>query len=118
MNRRNFLGLLAGGLAATAAVRTFPFRVFSFPKRIRLANAADYGLFWEDWQRWAIGNSDLPVMADGMGMPRSLHGLPYYIGDEDHPLTTGTMFGIQRAQRPIICTDVDPVKHVITWSSD
>jgi hypothetical protein len=34
MNRRSFLGLLAGGLAASAAVRSFPFRVFSFPKEI------------------------------------------------------------------------------------
>lgn len=31
MNRRKFLGMLAGGVAASAAVRTFPFRVFSFP---------------------------------------------------------------------------------------
>jgi hypothetical protein len=34
MNRRNFLSTLIGGVAATAAVRTFPFRVFSFPKEI------------------------------------------------------------------------------------
>ena len=38
MNRRNFLGLLAGGLAAGAAVRSFPFRVFSFPKEIHTGN--------------------------------------------------------------------------------
>jgi hypothetical protein len=31
MNRRSFLGLTFGGVAATAAVRTWPFRVFSFP---------------------------------------------------------------------------------------
>jgi hypothetical protein len=35
MNRRSFLGLLTGGLAASAAVRSFPFRVFSFPKEIK-----------------------------------------------------------------------------------
>ena len=34
MNRRNFLSTLIGGLAATAAVRSFPFRVFSFPSGI------------------------------------------------------------------------------------
>ena len=33
MNRRNFLGLL-GGVAACAAVRTWPFRVYSFPQEI------------------------------------------------------------------------------------
>ena len=27
MNRRNFLGLMVGGVAAAAAVRTFPFRL-------------------------------------------------------------------------------------------
>lgn len=31
INRRAFLGGLVGGVVATAAVRTFPFRVFSFP---------------------------------------------------------------------------------------
>ncbi|MGB7147515.1 MAG: hypothetical protein WBD45_00060 [Terriglobales bacterium] len=36
MNRRNFLGLMVGGVAAAAAVRTFPFRVFSFPKQVEL----------------------------------------------------------------------------------
>jgi hypothetical protein len=32
--RRNFLRMMVGGLAAGAAVRTFPFRVFSFPSEI------------------------------------------------------------------------------------
>ena len=41
MNRRNFLGLMVGGVAAAAAVRTFPFRVFSFPKQVELYGAAD-----------------------------------------------------------------------------
>jgi hypothetical protein len=31
MDRRGFLGKLIGGVAATAAVRTWPFRVYSFP---------------------------------------------------------------------------------------
>lgn len=34
MDRRKFLSTLIGGVAATAAVRTFPFRVFSFPEEI------------------------------------------------------------------------------------
>ena len=34
MNRRGFLGMIIGGLATAAAVRTFPFRVFSFPTEI------------------------------------------------------------------------------------
>lgn len=38
MNRRGFLGMMVGGLAATAAVRAFPFRVYSFPSKISLGH--------------------------------------------------------------------------------
>lgn len=34
MNRRNFLRTLVGGVAGAAAVRTWPFRVYSFPSKI------------------------------------------------------------------------------------
>jgi hypothetical protein len=34
MDRRAFLGKFVGGVAVAAAVRTWPFRVFSFPKEI------------------------------------------------------------------------------------
>lgn len=34
MNRRNFLRGLVGGVAATAAVRAFPFRVYSFSAEV------------------------------------------------------------------------------------
>lgn len=34
VNRRDFLCTMIGGVAATAAVRTWPFRVFSFPSEI------------------------------------------------------------------------------------
>ena len=33
MNRRNFLSTLIGGVATAATVRTFPFRVYSFPTK-------------------------------------------------------------------------------------
>ena len=35
MNRRAFLGNLIGGVATAAAVRTWPFRVFSFPTEVK-----------------------------------------------------------------------------------
>lgn len=35
-DRRSFLGALVGGVAVTAAVRTFPFRVFSFPSEVSI----------------------------------------------------------------------------------
>lgn len=34
MNRREFLSTLVGGVFVNAAVRTWPFRVFSFPSKI------------------------------------------------------------------------------------
>jgi hypothetical protein len=40
MNRRGFLHSLVGGIAATAAVRTWPFRVYSFPSEIQLPTIA------------------------------------------------------------------------------
>lgn len=36
MDRRGFLGTLFGGVAATAATRSWPFRVFSFPSEIKI----------------------------------------------------------------------------------
>lgn len=42
MNRRGFLGSLIGGVAAAAAVRTFPFRVFSFPAEVVPATISEY----------------------------------------------------------------------------
>jgi hypothetical protein len=49
MNRRNFLSLMVGGVAAAAAVRSFPFQVFSFPKEIVVPERLSlYGLpYWE-----------------------------------------------------------------------
>jgi hypothetical protein len=35
MNRRNFFRTMIGGVAATAAVRTWPFRVYSFPSEVQ-----------------------------------------------------------------------------------
>lgn len=45
MNRRAFLGSLIGGVVAASAVRTFPFRVFSFPSEIITGNR----LLTTDW---------------------------------------------------------------------
>lgn len=36
MNRRSFFRSMIGGVAASAAVRTWPFRVFSFPTEVVL----------------------------------------------------------------------------------
>jgi hypothetical protein len=36
INRRGFIGTMVGGVAASAAVRTWPFRVYSFPTDIQI----------------------------------------------------------------------------------
>jgi hypothetical protein len=51
MNRRNFLSMMVGGIATAAAVRTFPFRVYSFPKEIALA--------WDD-----VANYKSPIWVE------------------------------------------------------
>lgn len=70
MERRNFLKLIVGGVAAGAAVRTWPFRVFSFPTEPKLIiptygadgglpislNRMDY-LVMEEWRR-----ANIPAM--------------------------------------------------------
>jgi hypothetical protein len=42
MNRRAFLGTVVGGVAAGAAIRTFPFRVYSFPTDIKVVSAMEF----------------------------------------------------------------------------
>jgi len=41
MNRRSFFKTMVGGVAVTAAVRTWPFRVFSFPSEIKIVPASN-----------------------------------------------------------------------------
>jgi hypothetical protein len=52
VNRRSFLNLTVGGIAAAAAVRTWPFRVYSFPSDIKLLSlpfqVGDWVQFEED----------------------------------------------------------------------
>lgn len=45
MERRNFLRLAIGGIAAATAVRTFPFRVYSFPTDIVIPNREEFVYF-------------------------------------------------------------------------
>jgi hypothetical protein len=42
MNRRVFLSSLVGGVVATAATRTFPFRVYSFASEIVIPGSLEY----------------------------------------------------------------------------
>jgi len=72
MDRRSFLSTLIGGVAATAAVRTFPFRVFSFPKNIQLVKR-EIGVDWGfDSPTFCIRE----VWRNAIGSDRA-----YFIGD-------------------------------------
>lgn len=94
MDRRGFLKMLVGGVATAVAVRTFPFRVFSFPKDITFA-CADCDLFYlHPAQRVAYDEL-------------SLHGLRYY----DHLYNpTGTYMGISRSAYPLLVPNVPNVQ--------
>jgi hypothetical protein len=48
LSRRDFLRLSIGGIAAAAAVRTFPFRVYSFPSEIVPAEPPGYWAYVRD----------------------------------------------------------------------
>jgi hypothetical protein len=61
MNRRSFLRFAVGGIATAAAVRTFPFRVFSFANKITIATRPALG-----------GYVDLGRMLDFSPLPRPL----------------------------------------------
>lgn len=66
MNRRGFLRSLVGGVAATAAVRTFPFRVFSFPAEIRKPTVVELAAQHMDAMSAAVSDlffADTPFLA-------------------------------------------------------
>jgi hypothetical protein len=69
MDRRNFLRSLVGGVAAAAAVRTFPFRVFSFPETLILSNLEHHGdlLVGEEFK--VHGQNVFPRYDDDGGLP-------------------------------------------------
>jgi hypothetical protein len=68
--------MLVGGVAAAAAVRTFPFRVFSFPKEIKVA--ADSGLFFETWDEW----NKLAIYTNGLGNLGHPSALDVYLAEQ------------------------------------
>jgi len=51
MNRRAFFGTMVGGVAASAALRTFPFRVYSFPTDIKIVSPLEF----PEWMYSPIG---------------------------------------------------------------
>jgi len=60
LSRRGFLSMLVGGVAATAAVRTFPFHVFSFPSEVKIAPAGLTAETLNEEYNKVIAGSELP----------------------------------------------------------
>jgi len=68
VNRRSFIGNLIGGLAAGAAVRTWPFRVYSFAPSVRVPEL-------------------IPVSTDLLNLINlEDFGIPSLLGIENYPL--------------------------------
>lgn len=90
MNRRNFIG----GLFAGAAVRTWPFRVYSFPTEIAkpvLVFSSCGGLAREVWY---VHGAQLLALRD-LG---AIHGIRSYISPDD-PSPAGYL-NLSRAPYP------------------
>lgn len=113
MNRRGFLRTLAGGAAAAVAVRTFPFRVYSFPsiEPIRWY-ASDWGYsgvhaFSDVWilhPDQVRAFKDLGVKIEDEFYTDSIAGIRYIQSD-----VVGTFQGLERSKYPtsLTVTDVD-----------
>lgn len=71
MNRRNFLRAMVGGVAVAAAERTFPFRVFFFPKEV-----VNTSFIWLQLEAFA---NQLPELFDRDSMLlHRMSGLRYF----------------------------------------
>lgn len=75
MDRRSFFRSMIGGVAATAAVRTWPFRVFSFPNEL----AMPLPLFAEKY----IRGIDLTALEKQYraGVLGKVHGFDWYFDE-------------------------------------
>jgi hypothetical protein len=61
MNRKDFLGMIVGGVATMAAVRAWPFRVYSFPSKPLLMKGdviMPYSKYFDIGQMVAAYSSD------------------------------------------------------------
>jgi len=68
MNRRAFFGTMVGGVAASAALRTFPFRVYSFPTDIKIASAGEFPAWMYAAESYLFNPESAEERARFMGM--------------------------------------------------
>jgi hypothetical protein len=56
---------MVGGVAASAAVRTWPFRVYSFPTEIQIASATEFPAWMYKWDNYLTPGLIIPLDDDG-----------------------------------------------------
>jgi hypothetical protein len=62
MNRRGFLRSLIGGVATAAAVRMFPFRVYSFPENVLIRKGLGEICQWDQPYTWIVNPEQLAAI--------------------------------------------------------
>jgi len=67
MRRRDFMSLIIGGIATSTAIRTWPFRVYSFPTEIVIPSAWPAGFVSLELLQEAFKNKHSPW--GGLGGP-------------------------------------------------
>jgi hypothetical protein len=68
LDRRNFMRTMVGGLAATAAVRTWPFRVYSFPMEVKTYTVPQLDKYLKAATESLSRDIDLDLYTNGVGI--------------------------------------------------
>lgn len=100
MRCRNFLKTLIGGIAATAAVRTWPFRVYSFPSEIKLGDIVGSNVIIRIPSRFAINpERNIPLRYYSVNIPFTARELGIFEADRlakemdlEQGIISGAMF--------------------------
>lgn len=91
MDRRNFLGMIIGGVAAAAATRSWPFRVFSFPSEPKIWQGRRISCDWGFGSPHILTANEAQMKAFG-----DLTGIRYHQSDA----ITGTWQNLDRSAYP------------------
>lgn len=104
MNRRNFLQMMVGGVVATAAVRSFPFRVFSFPTKITVPEFMCYPETDPVWDRVTMTKTFVYLDKSGVWEIDSVGSHLLSV----HPVRDGLPHGIYRSEE----IDIEEAKRI------
>lgn len=90
-DRRNFLATLVGGIAGMAAVRTWPFRVYSFPSGIQTPTEHEVLGMWaaDVMRRFAVTLDRTALQIYSIPMPGSMLPIRTLRPSPEHLLIRG-----------------------------